>query len=275
MKVKKIILTMALAAVSLGAYAQQGGGFQGGPPPGGGMRMQMGGPGGGGFDMLLFRQDVQADLQLTDDQKSQLSELGGPGGRGGPGGGGGFGGPPGGGGGGFGGPPPGGGGGGFGGPPPGGGGGGFDPEQMRKQMDEMRKKRTEQIKKILTAEQYARLKGISIQLSGNAAILNPEIQTDLAFSDTQKTKIKSLQQQQMDANRALFDQMRDGDIDRDQIQAAMKKSNTVMNDELGKVLTADQKTKLKTLAGKPFKATDPERGPGGPGGGGPGFGNGQ
>jgi len=266
------MLTIALAAVSLGAYAQ---GFQGGPPPGqggpgGGMRFQMGGPMGGGLDMLLMRNDVQTDLQLTDEQKSQLRDLRGPGGPGGgPGGPGGAGGGPGGGG--FGGPPPGGGGGGgFGGPPPGGGGGNFDPEQMRKQMDEMRKKRAEQVKKILTPDQYSRLKGISIQLSGNVAIQNPEIQADLGLTEAQKTKIKTLQQQQQDANRTLFDQMRDGDLDRDQIQAAMKKSAQVMNDELGKVLTEDQKGKMKTLAGKPFTATDPDRGVGFGGRGGPG-----
>ena len=144
------------------------------------------------------------------------SSQGGGGGRGG---GGGFGGPP------PGGPPPGGGEeGGPGGPPPGGPGGGFgggfggpggggpggpngggDPEAMRKMFEEARAKRLEQVKKILSADQYSRLKGIEIQLSGNAAILDPEIQKDLALTDAQKTKIKTLQKQQSDAMRSAMD----------------------------------------------------------------------
>lgn len=301
---KKLSLLAAFAAMatfSIGLCFAQDGGFPGGGPGG------FGGPGGrgpsgpGGMmggvarpEMLVMRRDVQADLQLTEDQKNQLAALrssmrpaggpggfGGPGGPGGPDGGpggppdGGPGGPggPGGDDGGPGGPPPGGpdggpggpaggfGDGGPGGPPPGGPNGG-DFDAMRKTMEAARKKNLEQIKKILTADQYARLKGIEIQLSGNAAASDPEIQQDLKLTDAQKTKVKNLLQKQGEANRSVFERARNGDIDQDQVQTSLKNNKQALNVEIGKILTDDQKATLKTMAGKPFKATDPQRGPG-------------
>lgn len=278
MKFKKLLLTTAMATLCVGAFAQ---GFGGPPPQGGpgGPRMMFGGPMGGvqPAEMLVMREDVQADLKLTDEQKSKLLELrqsmrpGGPGGAPGGGPGGPGGGPPGGGGG-FGGLPP--GGAGQGGPGQGGPGGPSD--EMRKAMEEARKKQTEAVKKILTAEQYARLKEISVQLAGNAALSDEEVQKSLGLTDAQKAKVKSLQQSQMAANQAVFQQARDGDLDPGQIREIMKKNTDILNAELGKVLTDAQKAKLKTMGGAPFKATEQPRGfgPGGGGFGGPGGGGG-
>lgn len=278
-----------------GAFPQQGGPPQGGFPQGGfpqgGFRGPMGfGQMGGGLNlvMLVGQPDVQDDLQLTDDQKDKLEKLretmlpqGGPGGGGpggGPGGGGPGGGGPGGdgpggggpGGGGPGGPPP--GGGGFGGPPPDGGPGGGGPggggpggggpggggpsDAMRKAFEETRKKATEELKKILTTDQYARLKGIGIQLGGNSVAADPEIQTDLALTDAQKAKIKTLQKKAGDAGRTLFDKVRNQELDPQELPGMMKQNRQILNDEIGKVLTPDQKTKLKTMSGKPFKSAN-------------------
>src|SRR5277367_277777 len=95
-KMKRLLITAAMAALAVGCWAQ---GFpgdgQGGPPPGGG---GFRGPGGPGMRMgppsaamLVMRPDVQEDLQLTSDQTKALDDLrqsmrppgGGPGGFGG------------------------------------------------------------------------------------------------------------------------------------------------------------------------------------------------
>lgn len=287
MKISKMIGIATMAFLAVAALAQEpsqggpGGGFggpggQGGPPP-----FMMGGPGGGTglapTSQLLQRKDVQAELKLTDEQIKQIQALrpqgrgfGGPGG-GGPGGGG-FGGP--GGGEGPGGPPPGEGEGGFqGGPPPGGGEQGDGPpdfETMRKQMEAQRKKTEEKINAILTADQKTRVRQIAIQLAGSSAIADATVQKDLTMTDAQVSKVKSLVKSQGEANRAIFEKMRNGEIERDEIQTLMQKNTKILKDELGKVLTADQQKKLADLGGAKFTATDPERGPrfGGPGGGG-------
>lgn len=269
---KRTVMTAMLAAMTVACLAQ---GFpgdgQGGPPPGGppqgfggpGFGMRMGPP---SVAMLAMRRDVQADLNLTSEQVAKLQALRprGPrmGGPGGPGGGPGGapddqGGPPPGGD--QGGPPP---GGGQGGPPPGmGPGGPGGPPNFRAM--------AEKIKGILTTEQWSRLKGIDVQLNGNAAVLDPEIQKDLAVTDSQRKAIRDLAEKQGDANRSVFDKVRDGEIEPEQARTSIKHNQDALKAEIGKVLTSDQKAKLKEMEGKRF--VPEERGPGEPGGlGGPG-----
>lgn len=262
MKRKTLAVLVAILAVGAMAAAQ-GGPPQGGPPQGGpGGRMFFGGPGGPGGPggnklMLLQRNDVQTDLQLTADQKTKLSELQkkqrgqmrGPGGPGGPGDGGGE--------------------------PP-------DPEQMRAEMEKRMKEQDAQVNAILTSDQQKRLKEIAIQLQGNSAILQEDVQKELGITDNQKDAIEAA----MQAQRDQMDEMRENGGgpgeggpggDRQAMMAAMKKMQDSLNTELGKVLTTEQAAKLKAMGGKTFVRKDPERGPGfgggrGPGGGGPGGG---
>ncbi|WP_052547551.1 hypothetical protein [Fimbriimonas ginsengisoli] len=265
MKTNRLIIATLFATLTAGALAQgfPGGPPQGGPPQGGLVRggpggRLLGGPGGGvSLDMLVGRPDVQADLQLSDDQKEQLAMLresmrppgGGP--DSGPGGG--PGGPPGGGG--FGGPPP-GGPGGFGGP------GGPDSEEGRKAFEEMRKKNSAAIKKILSAAQLARLKGIAIQIAGYAAVNDADIQTDVALTDAQKAKIKALNQRAEEGKRAIFEKVRNEEIDPREVPSFMKRNQQILSDEIAKVLTDDQKAKLKSMEGKHFQPDEPRRGGG-------------
>lgn len=231
-----------------------GGGFQGGPPQGGpprggqggpGRMMMMDGPGGGSSLMLLQRQDVQEDLQLTAEQKAKLSDLQKKqresmrGFR----------------------------------PDP-----DSDPEDMRAQMEKRRKEEDAKTNAILTTDQQKRIKEIAVQLQGNAAILNPDIQKELGITEDQKSAIEAALQSQRDQMEDLREQGRDGGPET--MMASMKKVQESLNTELGKILTTEQAAKLKALGGKAFKRKDPPagqfRGGGGPGGpgGGPGGGGG-
>ncbi len=219
----KSFKALLIAAVAVCAVAGQAQGFR------------MMGAGGGGGMMLLFkmnmegaeiREDVAKELKLTDDQKKKLL-----------------------------------------------GvqdeqrqkmmdmfqGGGFDPsdrEKLQKVIGDMMKESEKKVNEVLDDPQEKRLKELSIQRQGNSAITNPEVQKELGLTDAQKSKITALQTKQAEASQATMEKMRNGEIDRDQIQDIMAKNRKIMNDELGKILTTDQANKLKTMGGAAFKFED-------------------
>jgi len=224
----KLIAVAAVAVVAVSSFAQGGGGGRGQGRGGGGFGQF--GRGGGMQDatgaFLLNREDVQAEIKLTADQKSKVDAIrqaqrdkmremfqG--------------------------------------------GGGGGDREAMMAEMQKMQAANNKEILAVLTDDQKKRVKELAIQRMGNAAIANPEIQKELGVTDEQKAKIKDLQDKQQAANRAL---MENQDMDREARMAAFQKNTEVMNTELGKIATDAQKAKLKEMSGKPFKFVDPERG---------------
>lgn len=247
-------LSCAVLMASGIAHAQgQGGGGQR-QGRGGQGRMMMGGRNGFmSLSSVVQRSDVQADLKVTDDQKTKLAELrpqrgqggqGGNRGQGGQGGGGGQGGNR--------------GQGGQGGQ--GGARGGFDAAAMAERRAEEKKK----IADILSADQVKRLDEIVIQLQGDEAVNDPDVQKQINFTEDQKTKLKDLETKLQDATRSLTEKMRNQEIDRQAAMEAMQKNQKAMSDEIHKLLTSDQQAKLKELGGKKFEATEqPRRGGGG------------
>lgn len=232
------ILVVAMVGVIAVANAQGGGGGQGGR--GGFQRGR-----GDSMTGLLRRAEVQTELKLTDDQKTKLNLTGGNnGGGGGAGAGGGQGRGNGG-----------GGGGGNGGGAGAGGGGGqgqFDPAAARKRTEDAEKN----VFGVLDATQGARLKGLYIQRTNNRAALSPTIAKDLGITEDQQKKIDDLQAKQREAMQSVMEKMRNGEIERDQIQDIMTKNTKALDDEIGKILTDDQKGKLKTMRGADFKFND-------------------
>jgi hypothetical protein len=197
------------------------------------------GPGGGrqgrnrgnSLSSLLRRADVQTELKVTDDQKSKIEALR-PAGR--------SGGAP-----------------GTGGAPGNGGGqpgqagprgGAPDPAAMEARRAEEKKAITE----ILSADQLTRLEELLIQREGNQAILRKEVQEKLGLSDDQKSQIKTIQGKYNDANRELREKSQSGELDRAALREAMTTNRKVLVDELGKVLSAEQTSKLTALGGKQF-----------------------
>lgn len=231
MKLKSILslFVVAVAAVSL---AQGGGGGrgQGRGGFGGGMGMMQGGPGGGSMTSLLNRPDVQKELALTSAQIAKIEELnprrGGPGGQGGvrQGGGG----------------------------VRGQGGQGMNRDEMMKRMQE----REKNILAVLDEKQQTRLKELFIQRAGNAALMNPEIQKDLGFTNEQKSKVEELQRKQQEASMAIMEKMRNGEIQREELGELMQKNGRTMNEELGKILTKEQAEKFESMKGKKFEFSE-------------------
>lgn len=244
----KSFMVVALASVMAFAVAQdQGQGGQGRRAGGGfGAGMQRGNR-GGGLLQLALRADVQKDIAVTDEQKTKLEALrpargqrgGGAGGNGG---------------------------GGNGGTRNGGGAGGgqVDMEAMRKAQEERAAKEKTDLAAILSADQMKRLDEISVQLQGNRALQNEKTQKALGLSEEQITKIKDLQTKQREAMTSIMEKMRNQELTREEMQSTMEKNNKAMDEELAKILTADQKSKFDAMKGKPFKADEqPRRGGGG------------
>lgn len=108
---------------------------------------------------------------------------------------------------------------------------------------------------ILTADQYKRLREIYVQDNGVSAVANADVQADLGLSKDQVTKISALQDGLGKATQTLTQKLGTQEIDIQQFQSTMKSNQDILKVELGKVLTDDQKKKLKSLEGKPFKRT--------------------
>lgn len=128
-----------------------------------------------------------------------------------------------------------------------------DRKKMQDAMQKLNSDTLTEIKAILTADQYKRLREISIQAEGASAIADPEFQKDLNVTDEQKTKVATLQKKQQDAMRELFQKMQDGELDREAMREAMTKNGAILKDEMAKLLSEEQKAKLKALSGAPFK----------------------
>jgi len=121
---------------------------------------------------------------------------------------------------------------------------GGDREEIQKKMAERRKAENEAVAKILKPEQLKRVKQIGLQQQGARALNNEEVAKALKITDEQKGKIREIQMK-------AFEEMRDvgrGEEARTKIQELMKKTN----EKVMGVLTAEQKTKLKEMQGKPF-----------------------
>jgi Spy/CpxP family protein refolding chaperone len=203
---------------------------------------RQGGRGGANNEVaLLMRKDVQSDLALSEEQKKKVAELqtatrgqrgqrprnrGGDAGAAGA----------------------------------AGSAQGMDREEMRKRMQEQRAKTQESLKAILSESQMKRLDEISIQLRGNRAVMDAQVQKSIGITDEQKAKIEGLQQKQQEANRSLGEKARNNEITREDVQKARQKNDEAMGAELAKILTPEQAAKLKSMAGKPFKADPPQGG---------------
>lgn len=221
----KSILVAGIAVLATVSIAQGGGGGRGGF-----------GQGRGGFGMqdpsgvfLLRREDVQGELKLTADQKSKLTTI--------------------------------------------qedqrakmremfqGGGGGGDREAMMAEMQKMQAENNKVTLAVLDDTQKKRLKELAVQRMGNGVAANAEMQKELGMTDDQKAKIKDLQAKQQEANQAVMQKMRDGEIQREELQGIMQKNTDIYNAELGKILTDAQKAKIKEMGGKPFKFVEQQPG---------------
>lgn len=178
---------------------------------------------------LLQRSDVQKELNLSDDQKSKLEAMRparGQGGNRGNGGGGNGGG--------------------------GNGGGGQRPAQDPEAMAKAAAEREKTMLEVLTPDQSKRLRELFVQRAGSRAVIRPDIQDALKLTATQKEKIGGLQKNQREANQAVMEKVRNGEIERTAVADIQKKNDSILQEEINKILTVEQRDKLKSMGGAAF-----------------------
>jgi Spy/CpxP family protein refolding chaperone len=131
-----------------------------------------------------------------------------------------------------------------------------DRAKMAKMVQEQGAITEKEINGILTADQQHRLRELFVQQNGASVVTNPQFAKDLSLTEDQKSKIKDLQTKQMQAMRDLGQKVQDGDMDRQQMMEAMQKNQAIMKDEIGKILTDEQRAKIKEWSGAPFTFKD-------------------
>jgi hypothetical protein len=230
---------LMMGAVVASAVAQGPG--RGGP---GGGRMMMGGGMGGGASQLLMMKEVREELNLDEDQIKELEDMGKammesfasmrPAQGQAP-----------------------------------------DPKMMQEAMEKIRKataEAEEKLTEILDPNQTERLIGLIIQRDSIRAINSKMVADKLGITAEQKEKMASMEKENMDKMREMFQGGGGGGgfgpEMREKMRAFREESEAKMKD----ILTAAQKEQMESLKGAEFKFPEPQwgGGRGGPGRGGPG-----
>jgi Spy/CpxP family protein refolding chaperone len=210
--VLRVAVAVVVAASVSVAMAQGQGGGRG-----------RGGRGGGGFGIsptaLLQNETVQKDLDLSDDQKAQVTKLAeeqaaqrgqgrGQGGQ-----------------------------------------AGQDPTAARQAFQQAREDLMKKINDILLPNQQARFAEIMLQAQNvSQALADAKVAEKLTLTDDQKQKLTDLTTEYQQKRRDLFQAAQGGGGPPD--QAEMTKLTTEENDKAKELLTAEQKTQFETMLGK-------------------------
>ena len=149
-----------------------------------------------------------------------------------------------------------------------------DMDAMMKAMAKLNDSLAVSDKAILNADQFKRLLEIFVQRAGTMAVVDADVQKTLKLNDDQVKQIMDLQDKQNAANRSLFQKVQSGEIDRADVGGMMQKNTEALKTAIEKVLTDENKTRLKAAGGAPFTFDKDEpfgggfgRPPGGGGGG--------
>lgn len=142
-----------------------------------------------------------------------------------------------------------------------------DPQERMKKFQEMRSQGDRAVSRILKPEQVKRLHEIALQVAGARALSDPKVASELSLDDSQKQKIREVGEEQM---KKLEEMRTAAGGDREKMREKMADMNRETEQQLREVLTADQRSRWKTMIGEPFKGLDELRNEmragGGPGG---------
>lgn len=127
-------------------------------------------------------------------------------------------------------------------------------EKMREQMAERAAKAREELAKILKPEQMKRLAQIRAQQEGVRVLLREEIQSLLGLTDTQKEQLSKIAEEAREKMQEMFQAARGEDAGRGQMREKMEQMRADIQAKSMAVLTQEQKEKLgKEVMGKPFE----------------------
>ena len=126
---------------------------------------------------------------------------------------------------------------------------------LRELESTLQEKYTVALRKLLTADQFQRLKQIQWQQLGNEALNELEVVSELEITVDQQRQIAALNQELVKKVRLLINVpggRAGGSAVGDQLQKQMLAVKRELDDQVLQVLTAEQRAKFDRLKGKPF-----------------------
>jgi len=132
-------------------------------------------------------------------------------------------------------------------------------EKLFAEMRERREKETAtanaKLAEILLPHQLKRLKEISLQLRGTAALADPKVAAELKITDEQKKKLEEVATANMESFRTLFQggNRNQSDQDREAMRAKVQEMRKQGEAKALAVLTAGQKTQFEKMKGEAFQ----------------------
>ncbi len=133
--------------------------------------------------------------------------------------------------------------------------------ELEKARDQLRKKAEEALQKILTPEQFQRLKQLELQQRGVRALAEDEHAQALGLSPQQREKIKQLLEQQEEKQRELFESLRDVPRDQrrerfEQLRQQGEQLRQQTEAAVLQVLSEEQRKQWQQMLGPPLPEPD-------------------
>ncbi|MCS7263611.1 MAG: hypothetical protein NZ805_02120 [Armatimonadetes bacterium] len=125
------------------------------------------------------------------------------------------------------------------------------PEERGKRVESMNAEVEKELAKVLDEKQLKRLKQIALQFEGYAALARPSVAKEVGLTEGQLKQIREILREANEKRRDLFQQGPPADP-----QARfqeMRKIRDWVDEQIGKLLTEQQKQKWQQLVGEPFK----------------------
>jgi hypothetical protein len=176
---------------------------------------------GGGRGTLLSMPEVQAELKLTDEQKTKVTEMLGQlrGGRRGQ----------------------------------GGQFGNLSREERQKQLAERRANEEKQVQTILNTDQLQRYHQLQLQRQGLSSLRDPKVEDELKLTEDQRSKVDGIFKEQADETQKALESAGGGRRARGAARTQLEEIRKKTDEKLQAVLTDDQKKQWKEMLGAPFK----------------------
>jgi len=148
--------------------------------------------------------------------------------------------------------------------------------EMREKVEQLTGEAREKINGVLSADQSKRLDEIALQVRGPAALADDAVAEKLGVSEDQKEKMAAIREEGREAQREIFQSLRDGGGDRDAAREKMQAFQAAQTEKLMAVLTDAQREQFTAMQGEKLELTPEDmRGAFGGFGGGQGGGRGR
>ena len=123
--------------------------------------------------------------------------------------------------------------------------------EIRGEMDELNRKASDEVMQLLDESQQKRLLGIAIQANGSTELSDPAVVEQLQLSDEQTSKLAEVESANSQTMADMFADA--GQLSRDEWRSKARELRDKADEERLAVLTDEQKAQFKQMGGEPFE----------------------